>query len=384
MARIVLPRFLTLLPLLVGLAALALGPGASGDGAQPGVAPRGPKAGVVPRGAQASERGIAWLVAHQRRDGAWGCVRPATPPSAGITGLAVLALLSSGSTPDAGPHAEPIARALRWLLANQGAHSGSFASPYTTEMGHMFDQASATLAVCMAEGMGSPTAVEHAFCEADEDPDGETPGVRARRARAGEALRRAMRFLADSVLADGGFARAGRAQDAQVTAQVWVALRALHSVGIPVALDLDRAAACTPFPAGGARKVRYAGSARAGHAAGWLRIQLGLGRFADPAVAALAEDMAARYLSTDVPDQVSEWDYVAAFHLAQAFYREQEDGRPKWWDRWYPPAVDYLVKIQNPDGSWSIVDCLHCDAFATALAVLVLETERGLLPALGL
>ena len=50
------------------------------------------------------------------------------------------------------------------------------------------------------------------------------------------------------------------------------------------------------------------------------------------------------------------------------------------WARWFPKVRDHLVRIQNADGSWSIEYCLCCQAYATALSVLVLETPGRLLP----
>ena len=69
------------------------------------------------------EAGLRWLVAHREKDGHWradapvGSGRPAADTAA--TGLAVLALLGSGSSPATGPHQDVARAAVDWLLARQ-------------------------------------------------------------------------------------------------------------------------------------------------------------------------------------------------------------------------------------------------------------------------
>ncbi len=323
---------------------------------------------VPPEARAAAERGVRWLLKKQFGDGSWGCGDPETPASAGITGLCVLALMSSGSTPQSGPHHEPLRDAVDWLLAHQN-RDGALRGEYVTEMGIAFDHSSATLALCMASGMHDERADEFAAC-----------------------LRSAEGFLARRQAGDGGFSRHEGRGDAMVTAHAWLAFRALHSVGGRVRLGHAPIEKFAQRAAGPWLRANFAGrlsgSSEINDAVGWYRIQLGLGKGEDPTVKRLGDRLARRYLSADRPEAqeggVSEWDYVAAFHLAQALLHESDDGRGAGWRIWYPAAARYLVSIQDPDGSWSIVNCVHCKAFATALAICVIETPRRLLPALGL
>jgi hypothetical protein len=95
---------------------------------------------VVPAAASlfgpALERALAWLAKHQDADGRWNADEFAAHDPAdarcdgagnpvhdiGVTGLAMLAMLASGSTLRSGPHQEHLQRASDWLVQQQQAN----------------------------------------------------------------------------------------------------------------------------------------------------------------------------------------------------------------------------------------------------------------------
>ena len=92
----------------------------------------------------ASVRGLDWLVASQQEDGSWGS--GGFRGSAAVTAQGLLALLGSGSTPNAGPHAVAAGRAADFLLAccrPDGLIAGNEAAAHGPMYGHAF----ATLAL---------------------------------------------------------------------------------------------------------------------------------------------------------------------------------------------------------------------------------------------
>ena len=115
---------------------------------------------------QAVERALEWLVAHQNPDGHWDgdgfmihCPKdsPCTGPGrqnrddCALTGLVLLAFLGAGHTHQAGSYADPVSRAIDWLLAQQKPN-GDLRGP-----GRMYSQGIATLALSEALGMtGDP------------------------------------------------------------------------------------------------------------------------------------------------------------------------------------------------------------------------------------
>ena len=65
--------------------------------------------------------------------------------------------------------------------------------------------------------------------------------------------------------------------------------------------------------------------------------------------------------------------YYGNFYAAQALY--QSGGEP--WRKYYPDIRDNLVERQRPDGTW---ENSRGDAYATAMAILVLELPLEYLP----
>ena len=111
----------------------------------------------------AVDAGIAWLVKHQDDDGRWdsdgfgkhdpdgktdGAGSPTHDVSA--TGLAVLALLGSGSTMRSGPHAKAVKKAVNWL-SRQQQENGLFGTNAAHDF--VYDHAIATYAMCETFGL---------------------------------------------------------------------------------------------------------------------------------------------------------------------------------------------------------------------------------------
>lgn len=128
-----------------------------------------PPAGETPRTAlrgsldvPAAESGLAWLARHQSADGYWDCdgfmgncslpggVSDADGPGkaqfdVGVTSLALLAFLSSGSTTADGPYRGNVQAAVRWLVAQQDLDSGRIGPRDSQEF--LYEHAYATIAI---------------------------------------------------------------------------------------------------------------------------------------------------------------------------------------------------------------------------------------------
>ncbi|MFC1452586.1 prenyltransferase/squalene oxidase repeat-containing protein [Verrucomicrobiota bacterium] len=146
-----------LLPVTLGMVADSRSPFALGGfyGKRMGAAKMAAlaKAGAVRGTETAVLRALRWLKQHQEHDGSWhlgSADGPESGAAPAMTGLALLAFLAHGETPD--PRCEEfgptVQRGLEWLLASQ-TENGRFAGQDSHEYGHPI----ATYALSEAFGM---------------------------------------------------------------------------------------------------------------------------------------------------------------------------------------------------------------------------------------
>jgi len=338
--------------------ALAVAMCASMGGAQDGV----PSYQATPAQERSIARGLKWLLETQNRHGTWGCEKSGAPSTA-ITSLAALALAATGSTPRHGEHKEAIQLAITGLLRAQGP-SGAITRNDSTGMGFFYDHSCATLALAEFAGM-------------QKDPD-EIEGLTA-------GLKKAVAYLNVKQNRDGGWDPQGSGQnsDLAITCNVWLALRSAHNAGVTI--DAARMDKVEEFvkkcvsPTGGFKQypnVRGGGGRMFYPTSAGLRIMYGMGRGDMKDIEKGIEVLLTKKLGDDYGGKISEWDYCGGFFAVMALLHENG----KAWKTWYPKLRDQLVRIQNTDGSWTIEYCLCCRAYATALALLMLEAPNRVLP----
>lgn len=319
---------------------------------------------MVPQQRTVIDKGIRWLLDIQNRGGGWGCEKSGAPSTA-ITALAALSLMAGGSTSNGGPHRDRIAQALEFCIKRQ--HSSGLITQFdATGMGPFYDHSCASFFLAEVYGMARhPEAKE------------ESPVKRA--------LLKAIEYMDKTQNRDGGWTANGAsgASDLGITCSVWMALRSAHNAGITIGdANMERVLkfvdACSertggfsqyPRVAGGGGKMFYPTAAG-------LRILYGVGKGDLKAVVAGTEFLLKHQLGREYGGKISEWDYCGAFYAVQALLHEGG----KYWKEWYPKIREHLLKIQNTDGSWTIEYCMCCRAYATALALLVLQAPQRLLP----
>ncbi len=113
------------------------------------------------RAEQAVLKGLDWLRANQREDGAWGIgssrSMTAKQERARLTGLALLCYLAHGETAQSEQYGETVQRAMQYLLEQQDEKTGSFV-PFSKTVGShddigVYGHAISTYALCEAYGM---------------------------------------------------------------------------------------------------------------------------------------------------------------------------------------------------------------------------------------
>ena len=112
------------------------------------------------RANEAIERGLEFLVRHQRPDGSWWLDVAATPDQqptiespAAATGLALLCFLGGGYHHQQGVYEDVVDRGLRFLIAGQQASGDLFVPHERAGNAWLYSHAVAAMAICEAYGM---------------------------------------------------------------------------------------------------------------------------------------------------------------------------------------------------------------------------------------
>jgi hypothetical protein len=336
----------------------------------------------------AVDRGLEWLVRHQRRDGSWSfnhregehgcqdctCRHPGTRNACnGATGMALLALLGAGHTHRQGRYRQEVARGLCYLKRQQ-QQNGSLVD----SGGTMYSHGLATLALCEACGM-----TRHDASDAGQtNDDGDRRPVVAVFGLP-DAAQRGIRFIEWAQHHGGGWRyRPKQAGDTSVLGWQMMALKSGHLAGLRVNRQtVDRAVtfldsvesrdgANYGYTSPGGTEATSAIGLLCRMYTGWGRDHKGLGggverlaEFARP-----GRGMYFYYYATQVMHH----------------YRG-----PSWY-RWNAWMRDYLVQMQVRDGreagSWRIPGRHDTSAgrlYFTAMATMTLEVYYRYSPIYG-
>lgn len=311
---------------------------------------------IIPKQEQALERATAWLARSQQRDGSWRA-----HPGGGeaypcaMTGLAGMALLSTGNTPSRGKYGAQVLRAVQYLLKRQD-HTGliSFPGEDRCMYGHGF--AMTFLAECY--GM---------------EPTGElAEGLK-------RCLDKAITLTSRAQSNEGGwyYTPNSGADEGSVTITQIQALRACKNAGLDVpAKTVDRAIGYirkAQQPDGGiAYQVGQSGSRPALSAAG-VELLMMAGLY-DAKETRRALEYVRRHVNAE--STRNEHDSYTTFYMAQAFH--QVGGKD--WAKYFQERRQRYLREQNGDGSWSYTGWGASPVFDTSAAVIVLSLPYEYLP----
>ena len=310
---------------------------------------------VTPQTDKAIERGLKWLAKQQQPNGSFGSIG-GYRENVGVTALAGMAFLASGSTPDRGPYGREVTAVMNFLLA-QAQPSGFIMSEKPSQShGPMYGHGFATL--FLAEIYGT--------IERDD--------LRPK-------LSKAVRLIIASQNTNGGwrYSPSSRDADLSVTVCQMMALRAARNAGFAVAGETVEK--CILY----LRKCQ--------NDDGGFRYQLEAEReslFPRSAAAIVGFYSAGRYDGTEVESGLT---YLSQFRPGSGltnrnnyFYGHYYAVQAAWqaggehWFAWYPAIRDDLVPKQESDGSWRDTTPFVGSEYATAMACLVLQMPNNLLP----
>jgi squalene cyclase len=316
-------------------------------------------AAAPPQTADVVEAGLEWLAAKQTRRGNWSANEGRYPTA--ITALAATALVMEGSTTSQGRYAEPVRRAVDYLVS-RSRPNGLIGDPKTDDRytyGHGFSM------LFLSQVLGE---------EEDERRREELVGV----------LTRAVEFSGRAQTKDGGWgyvsATDGNDFDEGSTTITQVqGLRGCRNAGIPVPREIiDKAIAyihkCT-LPDGGVQYSSKGGGGRPAISAAAIACLFNAGEEDDthvPRMLAYAD----KHLGNIANTSFGHWHY-GHFYYAQVMYREGGER----WERYRDQIERRLVAEAQRDRDgmfWTQGYIGH--AFTTATNLTILQLDKGMLP----
>jgi squalene cyclase len=337
-------------------AALLAGVTAAGGALAQGARPRL----VTAKAEQAIHKGLQYLAKTQHKSGSWSGGGGYGSYEAAMTGLAGVALLSSGSTPTRGPYAPNIQRALHWVLSQQNRATGLICSR-GEESRSMYGHGFCMLFLAESLGMTANTRLE---------------------SRIRVALQKGVKLTeaAQSPLGGWIYTPTSRSDEGSVTVTQVQALRACQNAGVQVNKKLiERAfqylqkAKCAD--GGIAYSARSRGSSRPAITAAALTCLFSAGKHDSPLAKSCLKYCLSRYkgMLGSGAQRYGHY-YYTHLYLAEALY--QHGG--KTWEDYYPKIRDYLLTQQQPNGSWQGDSVGH--VYGTSVALTILQLPYGYLP----
>jgi hypothetical protein len=313
--------------------------------------------GVTRDTRQAIERGLKFLAREQAKDGSWRTGGGYGSYPVAMTGLAGLALVSSGSTMVRGPYAKHVRRAVDYCLSRQ--QPNGLLAAVAEEARPMYGHGFSMLFLAQVYGM-------------EEDTD------RQRRVRT--ALQRGIALTARSQSRDGGwlYTPDARGDEGSVTITQVQALRACRNAGLHVPkkvidLAIKYIERSQQADGGIAYRVRSRGSRPALTAAA-CAVLYNAGSYDSP----VAERCFKYALIHCRPTASSGGHYFyTQLYMSQAVWQKGD----REWSKYYPDIQRFLLRTQQGNGSWQ-GDGAGL-VYGTAIALLILQIPYNNLPILS-
>jgi hypothetical protein len=294
---------------------------------------------------------LRWLKQNQRPDGSWECN---DSDSAG-TGLAILAFLGHGETPDSEEFGPTVKNGLAYLVSRIGDDG------LVTDK-NMYAQGVVTLALSEAYGLTK------------------SPVVRAPLERAIRVIRAAQKVSKTKPKHAGGWRYSPSAKDSDTSVSGWMimALESAKLAGVALPDDSFEMASQYLWNMRSGEGFSYTGgNATPNMTAVGVLCQQFLGHGADPRLKSALDYLKEQQATWDTPEDrftLYGWHYIT-----QAMFHAGGD----YWDNWNKQIRDTMVKSQAEDGHWDVPPKSNEKAgpvYSTSLGCLILEVYYRYLP----
>jgi hypothetical protein len=323
------------------------------------------------------ERGLELLARQQYNDGSFpgGALSDRGGSggwSVGVASLAGLALMAAGNQPGRGRYGKHVARAVEYVSAMaNGPLPGFLTSPESQTTGRLASYPSPIY----SHGFGTLFLAE--VC-------GMHPAA-AKDAKVRGALEQAVDFTVKAQNREGGWRYEPLAQyaDVSVTVAQMMALRAARNAGLFVRKNvMDNAAAYVKgcqMPDGGFSYFKGQGYSAFARSAASI-----VGLYSAGIYEGKEVERGLRYIQQFTPGRqfspreiLPQHYWYAQYYAALAMWTAGDD----YWTTWLPAIRDeLLMKAKAGGGTWT--DASHGSAYATAMALIILQLPNNYLPIL--
>ncbi len=327
--------------------------------ATPGAAPE------VPLEVQRiSSSAVQWLAKNQTEHGDWSGGHDSHASgdgNCGITGLAVMAFLSTGEDPNFGPYSQNIRLALRHIIEQQNPRTGFLPNS-------MYNHGFGMLALAEAYGVVD----EQLLWEGAKEPTDPN-----RRRSLGQSLRLAVQCAVTSQENNPWkawrYGPESRDADTSVTGAVLVGLLAARNAGIKVPdTSIEDALLYIREVTGKRGDVAYTSG---------FGVSFGTNM---SAIACLTFSIAkrqdwpeyqavAKFVKSNADTIDASHPHYNLYYMSQALFQSNFEA----WNRWNQVIIRRLKREQNSDGSF---DSSYGKAYATSMSVLALALNYRFLP----
>ena len=312
---------------------------------------------ITPETIVAVRKGLDFLAKKQDSDGSYQSSKGGGEYPCTITALAGMAFLANGNTPSRGPYADQVRKCTSFLVNQQDPKTGLIATSGENGM-PMYGHGFSLMFLACVHGM-------------EQDP--------RNRERIATVIKNALNLTASAQSPFGGWIYTpGGGDEGSVTVTQMQGLRAAHNAGFTVPKGTIEAAVryleICRTPEGG---IRYSygsgGDTRLPITAAAICCLYSAGEYDSPLA-----DSCLKYVHNQFKSNQNEFTSGHYFYLhlyaSQAFYQAGDE----YWDAYFPPARDNLLKQQSQEGSWQ-GDGIG-EIFGTSLACILLQLPYKFLP----
>jgi hypothetical protein len=312
---------------------------------------------ITPETIVAVRKGLDYLAQKQDADGGFQSSQGGSEYPTAMCALAGMAFLANGCTPSRGPYADQIRKCISFLVANQDAKTGLIHRG--EENGRpMYGHGFALMFLSCVHGM-------------EQDPKN--------RERIAGIIKNAVALSASGQSPLGGWYYTPNSGDeGSVTVTQMQALRAAHNAGFTVPKGAIEGATkyleLCKTPEGG---ICYSYYARTGTrtpiTAAAVCCLYSTGDYDSPLAESCLKYVQQEFKASNYEFSSGHYFYLHLY-ASQAFYQAGDE----YWDAYFPPARDSLLKQQGGDGSWS-GDGVG-QVYGTALACMLMQLPYKFLP----